>query len=116
MFVVPQYTDKPRSTAPEGHGVLTVTEQLAYFPLPSLASAFMIAVPLETAVTLPLASTVATASLLEDQLTLLSVASAGRTVAVSVNVLPIVLKVYSVLSNDTLSTGTTSVVNVLTSP
>ena len=82
----------------------------------SLVWTVMVTVPLPTAVTLPLVSTVATSSLSEVQAILLSVASAGRTVATKVRVLPIVLNVYSVLFKDTLSTRTPSVVNVLTSP
>ena len=66
-------------------GVVTVTLQLASFPT---ASAVMIASPSATAVTEP-SLTTATFSLLEDHVTVLSVASSGRTVAVRVMVLPL---------------------------
>ena len=48
----------------------------------------MVALPFATAVTTPLAFTVATAVLLEDQFTLLFVAFSGATVAVRVPVWP----------------------------
>ena len=65
--------------------VCTVTVQVAVLS-PTLA--VMVAVPLPTAVTLPLASTVATEVLELDQVTLLSVAFSGSTVATSVEVPP----------------------------
>ena len=66
-------------------GTVTVTVQVAVLS-PTLA--VMVAVPLPTAVTLPLASTVATEVLELDQVTLLSVAFSGSTVATSVEVPP----------------------------
>ena len=68
--------------------LLTVTAQDADFPLPSLAVAVIVAVPLDTAVTLPLWSTVATDVLSEDQVTDLSLALLGEIVAVNVTVCP----------------------------
>ena len=65
----------------------TVTAQVAV-KLPSVVVTVMVAVPTATAVTLPSASTVATVSSSEVQVTLLSVASSGRTVAVRVAVPP----------------------------
>ena len=61
----------------------TLNEQVAFIP-PSAAVAVMVALPALTPVTLPLASTVATASLLEDQETDLLSALDGVTVATSV--------------------------------
>ena len=52
--------------------------------VPFVAVAVMAAVPALTGVTLPLASTVATSVLLLDQVTVLSVAPSGVTVAVRV--------------------------------
>ena len=92
----------------------TVISQVAVLDW-SLVVTVMVAEPLPTAVTLPLASTVATDVLEDFQLTALFVASEGRIVGVKVRVFPIVLKVYWVLSSKTLVTGTTSVVNDLTS-
>ena len=63
----------------------TVTSQVAVF---SPALAVMVAVPTDTALTLPVASTVAMAALEELQVTVLSVASAGVTVATRVRVSP----------------------------
>ena len=63
---------------------MTVQEALA--PLPSAAVAVMTAVPQATAVTTPF-STVATLGLLLVQVTVLSVALSGATVAVRVRVL-----------------------------
>lgn len=63
----------------------TLTMQVA---VASPQRAVIVASPIEMAVTLPLASTVATVGLLEDQLIVLSVASAGRTVADSVSFSP----------------------------
>ena len=71
----------------------TVTAQVADF---SPAWAVIVAVPAETAVTVPL-STVATAASLVVQVTVLSVALSGSTVAVSVSEPPTV-SVSSVLS------------------
>ena len=69
-------------------GVLsTITLQLALVPLPSLALQVIVAVPADFAVTRPLLLTVATDVLLDDHVTLLSVALLGETVAVSCLVL-----------------------------
>ena len=62
--------------------LLTVTEQLAYLPLPSFAVDLTVAVPLETAVTLPLSSTVATEVLLDVHVKDLSAAFDGDIVVV----------------------------------
>ena len=61
---------------------LTVTEQVAFLP-PSVVVTEIVALPAFTAVTTPVLETVATAVLLEVQVTDLSVAFAGATVAVS---------------------------------
>ena len=82
--------------------LLTVTEHVADFS-PTLA--VMVAEPSLTAVTLPLLSTVAIAVLELDQVTVLSVASSGLTVAVSVSDSPSV-SVSSVLFNVTSVTVT----------
>ncbi len=63
--------------------------QVAVLP-PSAVVTVMVAVPVPTAVTFPLASTVATAGLLEVHVTDLLSASAGATVAVSCSELPTV--------------------------
>ena len=68
-------------------GVFTVTEHAAVFP-PSSVFTVIVALPAETAVTLPVASTLATPGALLDQPTCLFVASAGATVAVSWPVSP----------------------------
>ena len=64
-------------------GILTVTSQFALLPP---FAAVMLQVPAPTAVTVPSCATVATASLSLDQVTVLSVTSIGRTVAVSFSV------------------------------
>ena len=70
-----------------------VTMQLSDLLLPSVEVAVMVAFPLETAVTTPLAETVATAAFEEDQASVLIVASPGATIAVNIVVAPIVGKV-----------------------
>ena len=65
---------------------VTVTVQEALLPL--VAVAVMTAVPALMAVTVPFELTDATSGLLEDQITVLSVADAGSTVADSLPVLP----------------------------
>ena len=62
-------------------GALTVTEQVAVLP-PSVVVTVMVVVPALFAVTMPDEETVATDVLLEDHVTLLSVALEGVTVAV----------------------------------
>ena len=64
----------------------TVTVQLASTPFEAVA--VIVAVPSETAVTTPFSSTVATEVFDELQVTDLSVALSGLTVAVRVNVSP----------------------------
>ena len=66
----------------------TVKEQLELRFVPSVVVAVMVAEPGDLAVTSPLLLTVATAVLLDDQVTVLLVALAGSTVAVSCRVLP----------------------------
>ena len=61
----------------------TATEQVAFLP-PSFVVTVIVADPMALAVTTPELETVATVVLLEDQLTDLSVALDGVTVAVSV--------------------------------
>ena len=56
---------------------ITVTEHDAETPLPSLALQVIVALPTVFAVTFPELLTVATFSELDDQVTLLSVASLG---------------------------------------
>ena len=90
-----------RVTEATGTG-LTVTLQVA---LESPAWAVMVAVPLATAVTFPLESTVALDVSLLVQVTVLSVAFSGRTVAVSVSDAPII-STSSVLLRETDITGT----------
>ena len=68
------------STETEG---LTVIEQVFETPHSSLARQVIVAVPAPLAVTKPLLLTDATLLLLLDQLTLLSVALLGETVAVN---------------------------------
>ena len=69
---------------------VTVTMQLSDLLLPSVEVAVMVAFPLETAVTTPLAETVATAAFEEDQASVLFVALPGATIAVNTVVAPIV--------------------------
>ena len=72
-----------------GTDMLTVTAQVAVLLEPSdvvAVLAVIVAVPLDTAVTRPFASTVATDGLLLLQITLLSVAFSGVIVAVSCRV------------------------------
>ena len=71
-----------------GTDIFTVTAQVAVLFDPSDALAVMLALPLDTAVTKPFASTVATEVLLLLHITLLSVALSGVTVAVSCKVWP----------------------------
>ena len=71
-------------------GADTVTEHVAFFP-PSFVVTVIVADPAAFAVTTPELETVATDVLLEDQVTDLSVALAGDTVAVSIWVSPTVI-------------------------
>ncbi len=73
----------------------TVTEHVAFFP-PSFVVTVIVADPAALAVITPELETVATDVLLEDQVTDLSVASEGVTVAVNVWVSP------TVIDNDVL--------------
>ena len=68
----------------------TVTEHVAFFP-PSFVVTVIVADPAALAVTTPEEDTVATDVLLDDQVTDLSVALEGVTVAVSVCVSPTVI-------------------------
>jgi hypothetical protein len=72
---------------------------------PSCVVTVIVAFPADTAVTSPLAFTVATAVLFELHVTFLLVALAGRTVAVNCCVAPIEIEA-DVGDTDTLSTGT----------
>ena len=83
---------------------VTVTEHVAVFE-PSTVVTVMVEDPSFTAVTLPFTSTVATVVLLEDQVTVLSVAFEGDTVAVKVSVPPMT-SVIDVLFKLTLVTVT----------
>ena len=82
----------------------TVTEQVAVLP-PSVVVTVIVAVPAFFAVTTPEVETAATVVLFDDQLTVLSEAFVGLTVAVSAWVSPSV-KVSKVLSSITLVTCT----------
>ena len=75
--------------------LVTVTEHVALFPP---AKAVMVAVPAATAVIKPDVETVATPLLLLDQVTVLSVAFSGRTVAVKDWVSPTVRDMLEALS------------------
>ena len=88
-------------------GTLTVTEQDAVLP-PSLVVTVIVALPPAFAVTTPVAETVATEVLLEDQVTDLSVASDGETVAVRVRLSPATM-VKDIWSRLTPVTGMTTV-------
>ena len=79
--------------------------------LPSLVVTVILAEPADLAVTKPEEETVATEVLLEDQVTVLSVAFSGVTVAVSVAVSPSV-NVNEVLSKLTPVTGITFALTV----
>ena len=68
---------------------LTVTVQVPFLPLPSVAVQVMVQVPRETAVTTPLAFTIATLSSLLVHVTFLFEALEGRIVAVSWDVVPV---------------------------
>ena len=83
--------------------------QLALLP-PDVA--VMVAVPAALAVTLPIVSTIATAVLLDVHVTVLSVASAGDTVAESGVVSPTVI-VFSLGDTITEATGITLAVTVI---
>jgi hypothetical protein len=83
----------------------TLTEHVAVFP-PSLVVTVIFAVPATLAVTIPAEDTVATAVLLDDQVTDLSVALDGETVAVNEYVSPSV-SVNEVLSRLTPVTAMT---------
>ena len=69
----------------------------------------MVALPLATAVTIPLASTVATASFEDVQVTVLSSASSGRTVTLSARVTSLAVRVASDLSRVTSVTAMATV-------
>ena len=73
-------------------GIFTVIVLVALL-LPSTVVTVIVQVPFATAVTFPFASTVATFVLLDVHVTLLSVASAGATVAVSCTVSPAFVRV-----------------------
>ena len=72
----------------DGIGSVTVTLQVAFLSLPSFAIQVILAVPADTAVTLPVLSTVAIFVSDEVQFTDLSVAFSGVMVAVSAAVSP----------------------------
>ena len=67
----------------------TFTEHVSVTVLSEFDVTVIVASPSPTPVTLPFASTVATSSSLDDQVTLLSVASSGRTVATRVASSPV---------------------------
>jgi len=77
--------------------LVTVTTQLAVFA-PSVVVTVIVALPAALAVTSPSAETEATASELDDQVTLASVASAGLTVALSCSVAPTSMVVDGLLT------------------
>ncbi len=79
MFHDAHFTLKPKSTASATELLHTLTLHFADFPLPSAAMADIVAVPLEIPETVPFWLTVAIVSSDEDQTTLLSLASSGRT-------------------------------------
>ena len=85
-------------------GWITVTLQLALFPLPSFAVAVIVAVPTATAVTLPFESTVATDVLEDFHVTALLLALLGLTVTVKVS-LPPTFMLVPVLFNEIPVTG-----------
>ena len=92
-----------------GTDMLTVTAQVAVLLEPSdvvAVLAVIVAVPLDTAVTRPFASTVATDGLLLLHITLLSVALSGVTVAVSCKVWPRLVRVAVVWLRVIPVTGT----------
>lgn len=70
-------------------GTLTVTVHEELTPVSSVANAVMTATPVDFATTFPFWSTVATLVLLDDQVSVLLVASDGKTVAVRVKVFPL---------------------------
>ena len=80
--------------------------------LPSSVVAVIVAVPFAIAVTLPVASTVATVGLLLVNVTFLFVASLGATVAERVNVSPAVLSSFAVGSTFTPVTATGAALTV----
>jgi hypothetical protein len=90
---------------------LTVIVQLALIELSSALVAVIVALPTPMAVILPVASTVATPRLSEDQLTVLLVAFAGSTVALGENVSPGTI-VLEVSESVTLVTGIVTAVTV----
>ena len=86
--------------------MLTVTAHEAVRLVPSCVVAMMTQVPLPTAVTRPLALTVATPLLVLSHITLLSVALLGLTVAFSWAVCPASVKERLFWSNVMLCAGT----------
>ena len=84
-------------------GTVTFTWQSADFN-PSTVVTVIIQFPPPTAVTSPLASTVATEVLFEDQITVLIIASSGDIVAISVSEAPLEIERIALLS-ETLATG-----------
>lgn len=89
------------------HVIGTVTEHIAV-KAPSCVVTVITAMPLEIAVILPVSSTVATAVLLDDQLTTLFVASSGEIMAAIESVLPADIS-REVLLSETPVTGTVTV-------
>ena len=87
--------------------IFTVTSQVAVCPFAVVT--VIVAVPAPTAVTLPFA-TVTIFSLEEAQVRVLSVASSGTIVAVSVSLLPL-RREREVLFNETPDTGTVTVIS-----
>ena len=87
-----------------------MTAQIAFFP-PSFVVAVMVAAPADLAVTTPVLDTEATVVLLDDQVTDLSVASEGVTVAVKDTSSPSV-KERLALSRVTPVTGITFALTV----
>ena len=77
-----------------------MTVQVAFFPLPSVADAVIVVVPAFFGYTVPLL-TVATVESEEVQVNVLFVASLGKTVAVSVELLPPTVRLREEEDNET---------------
>ena len=111
LFLVNVYEVRFRVT--DDTGTETATLQLAVFPL---AVAVTTAVPPATAVTVPFESTVATDVLEDFQLTLLSVASEGLKVGISVSLLPLSNSRFVLFNEIELTGTTTEIVQIAVKP
>ena len=109
MVVLVMLSDMPVTATVTAGAAVTVTAQVAVFVGSDAEVTVMVVVPADMAVTIP-SATVATVGSLLDHETILSVAAAGMTAAVSAPVLP---AISSSVVGESVIPETDSVVNVM---